>query len=109
MRNKQPRMNLSPDEAAYLGHWIYDEAHYQQGQGPAKRLQIEHHVRPADLAVLIAASLLDPADQEAAAAVTPPSGSPSWPWTAEAFALQLLQARTTLGLAPTERAAPVAT
>jgi hypothetical protein len=48
-------MKLSPEEEAFLRHWMHDEVHFQQTQGPAKRLQLEHHARPADLAVLIAA------------------------------------------------------
>ncbi len=108
MRNKQTPMNLSPEEASFLRHWIYDEAHYQQGPGLAKRLQVEHRVRPADLAVLIAASLPNSAEQEAAAALTP-SEAPRWPWSAEALASRLQQARVALGLAPTEKADAVAT
>jgi hypothetical protein len=90
-------MKLSREEEAFLRHWIHDEAHFQVGQGPAKRLQFDHRVRPADLAVLIAAALPDPAEQEAAAAA-PPGESPRWPWSEEAFASRLRQARLHLGL-----------
>jgi hypothetical protein len=93
-------MSLSPEEESFLRHWIHDEAHFQEGQGPAKRLQVEHHVRPADLAVLIAAALPDPAEQEAAA-TTPPPGPPNWPWSEEAFTSRLRQARRHLGLPAT--------
>jgi hypothetical protein len=54
MPSKSPPMKLSRDEEIFLRHWIHDEARYQEGQGPTKRLQIEHRVRPVDLAVLIA-------------------------------------------------------
>ncbi len=30
-------MKLSPEEENFLRHWIYDEAHYQEGQGPIRR------------------------------------------------------------------------
>jgi hypothetical protein len=93
-------MKLSPEEESFLRHWIHAEAHFQEGQGPAKRMQLEHHVRPADLAVLVAACLPDPAEQEAAAA-TPPGEPPRWPWSAEAFAARLGQARAHLGLPTT--------
>ena len=59
-------MKLSPEEELFLRQWIYDEAHYQDGQGPAKRLQLERRIPPADMALLIAAAIPDPAAQEAA-------------------------------------------
>jgi len=90
-------MKLSREEEAFLRHWIYDEAHYQQGQGPAKRSQIDHKVRPADLAVLIAAGLPDLNDQQAAA-TTPPDEPPRWPWSSDSFSSRLEQARRHLGL-----------
>jgi len=49
-----------------LRHWMYDEVHYQDGTGPAKRLQLQHRAIPADLAVLIAAAIPEPSDQEEA-------------------------------------------
>jgi hypothetical protein len=96
-------MNLPREEETFLRHWIHDEAHYQQR--PAKRLQLDHQVRPADLAVLIAASLPDLSEQEAAAA-RPPSDPPCWPWSAEGFASRLQQARAHLGLPAREGPAP---
>src|SRR5262249_27868816 len=72
MPNKHPQMKLSHDEEIFLRHWIFDEMHYCDGQGPAKRLQIAHRVRPADIAVLIAASIPDLAEQEAIAHGPPP-------------------------------------
>ena len=56
-------MRLSRDEESFLRHWMYDEVHYQDGPGPAKRLQLEHGAVPADLATLIAAAIPDAADQ----------------------------------------------
>jgi hypothetical protein len=100
MRNRQTPLKLSPEEEAFLRHWMHDEVHFQQTQGPAKRLQLEHHARPADLAVLIAAALPDPLEQERAAAA-PPSQPPRWPWSEEAFASRLRQARAHLGLPAT--------
>jgi hypothetical protein len=97
MRNKQTPMKLSLEEESFLRHWMHDEVHFQQGQGLAKRLQLEHHVRPADLAVLIAAALPDPAEQLAAAA-SPPGEPPRWPWSAETFSSRLQQARAHLDL-----------
>jgi hypothetical protein len=38
MLSKLARMKLSRDEKIFLWHWMYDEAHYQAGPGPAKRL-----------------------------------------------------------------------
>ena len=49
MPNKHQPMKLSRDEEIFLRHWIYDEAHYRDGTGPAKRLQREHRAIPADL------------------------------------------------------------
>lgn len=88
-------MKLSRDEAAYLRHGVYYEAGYRDGVGPAKRLQAEHRVVPADLATLIAAALPDPADQDAAAA-TPPAEPPTWPWGGDALRLRLAEARAVL-------------
>jgi hypothetical protein len=90
-------MKLSPDEELFLRHWMYDEVHFQEGQGPAKRLQVQHEIAPADLAALIAAAIPDPADQEAAGAGPPPATAPMWPWTAEGFHSRLAEARAILG------------
>ena len=83
MWSKRPKMKLSHDEEAFLRHWMYDEVHYRDGQGPAKRSQLEHRAVPADLAVLIAAALPDLADQEAAGLGSPPAEPPTWPWSVE--------------------------
>jgi hypothetical protein len=89
-------MKLSRDEELFLRHWIYDEAHYQDGIGSAKRLQVQHRVRPADLALLIAAALPDPAEQAAAGSGPPPAEPPSWPWSDETLRVRLVEARATL-------------
>jgi hypothetical protein len=91
-------MKLSRDEELFLRHWIYDEAHFQNGVGPAKRLQVEHRVVPADLAALIAAAIPDPADQEQAATTPPPFSPPRWPWDGDAFQTRLAEARGVLEL-----------
>ena len=88
-------MKLSRDEELFLRHWVYDEAHFRNGIGTAKRLQVEHRVAPADLATLVAAAIPDPADQEEAATTTP-SDPPRWPWDGEAFQKRLAEARSVL-------------
>ena len=98
MLNKHPMMNLFHDEEAFLRRWMYDEVHFQGGQGPAKRLQLEHRVVSADLAILIAAAIPDITDQEAAAS-KPSAESPAWPWSEESLNARLAEARTVLGLA----------
>src|SRR3954463_1790938 len=98
MRNNQQPMKLSSDEEAFLRHWIHDEARYEQGQGDAKRLQLAHHVRPADLATLIAAAMPDPEEQLQAASGSPPAEPVRWPWSEEAFNARLDEARRWLGL-----------
>jgi hypothetical protein len=96
MPNKHPRMRLSPEEGAFLRRWIYDSARYQDGAGPAKRLQVQHRVRPADLAVVIAAAFPDLGEQEAAALGPPAADAPPWPWSDEALRERLAEARTML-------------
>ena len=88
-------MKLSRDEELFLRHWIYDEAHFREGVGPAKRLQIEHRIIPADLAAIIAAGIPDPQDQEIAASTSPTSAT-RWPWSGDGFQSRLAQARTVL-------------
>jgi hypothetical protein len=96
MLKTHPRMKLSRDEEAYLRHWMFDEARYQEGQGPAKQLQLQHGATPAELAVLIAAALPDPADQEAAAQGPSPTEPPVWPWSDVSYRARLAEARAIL-------------
>ena len=96
MLNKQSRMKLSREEEVFLRHWMYDEIHYKNGPGPAKRLQVKQHIPPADLSVLIAAAFPDPAEQQAAAVDPPPSEPLSWPWSDGAFQERLREARAAL-------------
>ena len=96
MPSKHPRMKLSRDEEIFLRHWIYDEAHYRDGIGPAKRLQVQHRTTPADLATIIAATMPDPEEQAEAASGPPPSEPPVWPWSGETLRHLLLEARTLL-------------
>jgi hypothetical protein len=98
MPNMLPLMKLSPDEAVFLRQWMYDEIHYQDGMGPAKRLQVQHGVSPADLAILIAAAIPDPADQEAAGLDPPSVASPQWPWSGATLQQRLAEAWSTLQL-----------
>lgn len=91
-----PRMKLSPEEELFLRHWMFDEVHYREGQGPAKRLQVEHRVAPADLASLIAAALPDLNDQKRMGEGPPPVQPPVWPWSEELLATRLADARRVL-------------
>ncbi len=91
-----PLMRLSRDEDVFLRHWMYDEVHYQDGAGRAKRLQLQHRASPADLAVLIAAALPDPFDQEQAGLGPLPVEPPRWPWSEEAWGERRSQARAAL-------------
>jgi hypothetical protein len=96
MPSKHPLMKLRREEESFLHRWIFDEAHYLEGQGPAKRLQLQHRAIPADLAILIAASMPDPADQEAAALGPPPPGPLAWPWSEETYRARLAEAHAVL-------------
>ena len=88
-------MKLSREEELFLRHWMHDEVHYLGGVGPAKRLQVEHGVTPADLATLVAAALPDPDAQQEAAANTP-AEPPRWPWPNDDFYARLTEAHTVL-------------
>jgi hypothetical protein len=90
------KMRLSLEEERFLRRWIYDEAHFQEGAGPAKRLQIAHSVVSADLATLVAAAMPDLAEQEAAADGPPPPEPCPWPWSAETWPKRLATARAVL-------------
>lgn len=104
MPSKPPRMKLSRDEEAFLRHWMYDEFHYQDGPGPAKRLQLAHRAIPADLAVLIAAAIPDPEEQEGAGLGPPPAEPPAWPWTEAALRARVAEARAALASGPPSHA-----
>jgi hypothetical protein len=103
MPKMHPLMRLSRDEEIFLRHWMYDEVHYQQRIGPAKRLQRQHAVAPADLAILIAAAMPDLSEQ-AEAGRTAPAEPPTWPWSGDSLVLRLAEARNTL--AQRDRAVP---
>lgn len=96
MPSKRPLMKLSPEEECFLRHWMYDEVHYQQAIGPAKRLQLQHGEIPADLAILIAAAIPDPLEQQRAGAGPPPSETPRWPWKKNGLQARLQEARKCL-------------
>ncbi len=96
MLSKPPLMRLSPEEDNFLRHWMYDEMHYREGTGPAKRLQRDHQVVAGHLAVLIAAAIPDVAEQWAAGAGPPPAHPPTWPWSNAAFAARVAEAGTIL-------------
>jgi hypothetical protein len=96
MPTKHPPIKLSPEEQRFLRHWMHDETHDQTGLGPAKRLQLQHGIVPADLALLVAAAFPNLADQEAASTGAPPAEPPSWPWSAQGFQFRLAEARATL-------------
>jgi len=96
MLNKRPLMKLSRDEELFLRHWMYDEVHYQDGPGPAKRLQLQHRVIPADLATLIAAAIPNSSDQEMAGFSPPSAETPRWPWTKDSLSARLAEAKAAL-------------
>ena len=95
MPNKHPKMKLSREEEAFLHQWMRDEANFRDGPGPAKKLQIEHHVVPAQLAILIAAAIPDPDDQ-AAIVADPAVAMTLWPWTDDSLNARLREAQTAL-------------
>jgi hypothetical protein len=97
MPNKHLLMRLSRDEEVFLRHWMC-EVHYREGEGPAKRLQVQHQAVRADLATLIAGGMPDPADQELAGLGPPPAGPPVWPWPRDALRVRLADARAALTL-----------
>ncbi|MCI0642215.1 MAG: hypothetical protein L0Y72_17950 [Gemmataceae bacterium] len=90
------QMTLSPEEELFLRHWMFDEVHYQEAQGPAKRLQLRHAAIPADLAVIITAAFPNPADQAAAGNGPPPAEPPKWPWTEQSLTARLGEAHAFL-------------
>ena len=91
-------MRLSRDEEVFLRHWMYDDIHYGEGLGPAKRLQLQHGAVPADLAILIAATMPDSADQESAGSGPPPAEHPAWPWPGDSLRVRLADAQAALAL-----------
>ena len=101
MPNKLPLMKLSHDEERFLRHWMHDEARYEQGPGPAKRMQLQQGATPAELSVIIAAAIPDPTQQETMA-LAPPSEEPlRWPWPGKALQSRVAEARSVLaGSAP---------
>src|SRR5437764_136798 len=107
MPKTPPRMKLSREEQAFLRRWIYDEAHFRDGPGPAKRLQLEHRVIPADLAAVIAAGMPGTQDQFVAATAVP-AERVDWPWTEDGLAERVAEARAALTAAERTpgRAAP---
>jgi len=66
-----------------------DETQYEAGIGPAKQLQLQQQLKPADLAILIAAGLPDPVAQEAAGRGPPPAGVPTLALVARELHLQV--------------------
>jgi hypothetical protein len=89
-------MKLAPDEDLFLRRWMYDEVHYQEGEGPAKRLQLQHQAIPADLAAIVVAAIPDLAEQERIATGEPSTSSPTWPWSEEEYRSRLAEARRVL-------------
>ena len=93
MLKTHPRMKLSPEEEIFLRQWMFDEVHFEEGQGPAKRLQVAMGVRPPELSLLIAAALPDPAEQQAAVSGVDCSACPTWPWSVQSFQDRLGEAQ----------------
>jgi hypothetical protein len=100
MPNNRPLMKLSPDEELFLRHWMYDEVHYEEGPGLAKRLQVQHRAIPGDLAMLIAAAIPDPLEQERAGLDRPSADPPAWPWSPDSLRARIAEARVALGIEP---------
>src|SRR5260370_11943620 len=96
MPKTHPRLTLSPEEGLFLPQWMFDEVHFEDGQGPAKRLQVAQVVRPAELSFLIAAALPDPAEQQAAVSDVTRSACPTWPWSVQSFQDRLGEAQAIL-------------
>src|SRR5436305_3974826 len=96
MPKTHPRLTLSPEEELFLRQWMFDEVHFEEGQGPAQRLQVAQGVRPAELSLLIAAALPDPAEQQAAVSGGTRSACPTWPWSAQSFKDRLGEAQAIL-------------
>src|SRR5262249_22830083 len=91
-------VNQTAKEQQFLQAWMHDELHFRQGTGPAKRLQPVHEVKPADLAVLIAAWLPDP-NEQFRRAEEPLPDTLEWPWQRhEEFEARLHQAKAELAL-----------
>src|SRR5436190_21676907 len=93
MLKTHPRLTLPPEEELFLRQWMFDEVHFEEGQGPAKRLQVAMGVRPAELSLLIAAALPDPAEQQAAVSGADSSACPTWPWSVQSFQDRLGEAQ----------------
>ena|SRR5262245_39898064 len=100
MPNNRPLMKLSRDEEMFLRHWMYDEVHYEEGPGPAKRLQVQHRAIPGDLAILIAAAIPDPLEQEKAGLDRPSADPPTWPWSPDSLRARIAEAQAALGIGP---------
>jgi hypothetical protein len=90
-------MRLSRDEENFLRHWMYEEVHYRDGPGPAKKLQRDHRAVPADVGMVIAAAIPEPAEQAAAGDGPPPADPPVWPWSDEGWHVRLIEAQAILG------------
>jgi hypothetical protein len=103
MPKTHPPMKLSHEEETFLRHWIYEEAHYQEGVGPAKQMQRLRGIPPAELAIIVAATMPSFEEQEAAGIGPPPATPPTWPWSEETtWRARLAEARSTLA----QRTAP---
>lgn len=96
MLKTHPRMKLSPDEERFLRHWIFDEAHYEDGPGVAKHLQLANGAIASDIASLIAAGIPDVDIQKTAASTPPTVARPAWPWTEQSLQTRLSEAREIL-------------
>jgi hypothetical protein len=79
---------------------MYDEVHYREGVGAAKKLQLQHCAIPADLALLIAAAMPDPSEQERASQSPPDTRTLRWPWTSASLRARLDEARNVLAQSP---------
>jgi hypothetical protein len=89
-------MKLTQGELEFLAAWAREEWEPECYQRPAHQLQLAHHVRGAELIVLIKAWTRSEGkkDQEILAVATNPK--PNWPWpTPEEFRARSEEARST--------------
>jgi len=84
---------LTDAELHFLSRWAYDEWHFTHGQGPAKKLELRHGVKPSEVAEILGAAFPTSALMEITENA-PPDIPVFWPWpTTEDFRLRLMQAR----------------
>jgi hypothetical protein len=89
-------MKLSPKQENFLKHWMYEELHFRDKSlaRPAKELQRQQPVVPAQIAAIIAAWMPDPIEQDKVLQGPPPETPPEWPWASREEFQDLLSKAT---------------